>query len=520
MSGRDEATPGAVFGYEWTREGKRIFTEFIWGFQDELPCHLSRFSLELPRGWTAEGFLARHPPVAPRVEQDRYTWELRDLPGVADEPASPPITSLVPRLLVSCSPAAGARAEDIVPFSTWSDVARWLDRLTEPMHVPTAEVETRAREAVRGARSEIDTVRSVGRWVQSLRYASIPLDLSRGGGMRPIPAATTLARGYGDCKDKANLMRSMLAALGIEASLVPVYAGDSEYAEERWPSPSSFNHCIIAIRRRGGERLASTVQDSVLGTLTLFDPTDPLTVLGDLPEWIQGSLALVVAPGTMAPLRVPRLASDGLEERRVTLGFMENGAITGRFDAHASGQMAVPLRQLVRTRGVRERRTAFERWLSQAVGGVRIVALEAADDSLRGEVTTRLEFELTAHAQYLQGRLLMFRPFLHPFADGSALAIAEPRHHPILLSARALRETVLVHLPAGFRVDELPVPIALDATFGRYAASVRKSGADLELTRALDVRADRLPADRSPEVRVFYRAIRKFEESPVVLTRD
>ena len=207
-------------------------------------------------------------------------------------------------------------------------------------------------------------------------------------------------------------------------------------------------------------------------------------------------------------------------ERRVALGLKEDGAIAGRLDDRASGQMAVPLRRLVRTRGVRERRAAFERWLSQAAGGARIVALEAADDSLHGEVTTNLEFELTSHAQLLQGRLLMFRPFLYPFADGPALAIAEPRHHPIVLSARALRETVLVRLPAGFRVDELPVPITLDATFGRYAATVRKSGADLELTRVLEVRADRLPADLSSDVRDFYRAIRKFEESPVVLTRD
>jgi len=520
VSGHEEVGPGAVFGYEWTLEGKRVFTQFEWNFQGELSCRLSRFTLELPQGWTAEGVLFRHPPVAPRVEQSRYTWELRDLPGLADEPACPPPTSLSARLAAGCWPATGARNGDLVHFSTWAEVARWLDLLTEPMHLPSPEIATRANDAVRGAQSELDTIRSVGRAVQHLRYASIPLGLYRGGGYCPVPAATTLARGYGDCKDKANLMRSMLATMGIEAHLVAVFSGDPHYVEEGWPSPSSFNHCVIAVRPRGGMPLSSTVHDSVLGTLTLFDPTDPFTALGDLPETIQGSLALVIAPGTRSPMRIPRLSENGALERRVTLELRADGAVAGRLEDRASGPMAGPLRQLVHHRGIHERRAAFERWFSRAASGARIGALEADDDTLRDRVRTLVEFELARYGQLMRRDLLMFRPFLFPSGDRSLLALAEPRRYPIVLSTQALRETVVVHLPAGFRVDELPEPITLDAPFGRYTSSVRRSGPDLELTRTLDVRAGRLPPDRLPAVLDFHRAIRRHEETPVVLERQ
>jgi hypothetical protein len=444
---------------------------------------------------------------APRIEAERvYIAQLLPQQSV--------------KLAAAYSPPSGARGGELVHFSTWAEVARWLDQLTEPMHAPSPEIAISARDALRGVRTELDTIRSIGRAVQYLRYASIPLGLSQGGGYRPVLAATTLARGYGDCKDKSNLMRSMLAAVGIEAHLVAVFSGDPEHVEEAWPSPASFNHCIIAVRPRGPMPLASTVHDSVLGTLTLFDPTDPFTAYGNLPEAIQGSLALVFAPETRSPMRIPRLTGNGVLERRVMLKLSVDGSAVGQLEDRASGSMAAPVRHLVHPRGVRERRAAFERWLSGAAAGARIGTLEAADDTLGDRVRTRIEFELPGYGQLLRREILTFRPFLFPSGERSLLALAEPRRAPIVLSTQALRETVVVGLPAGFRVDELPEPITLETPFGRYVSTARRSGREIEMTRTLDVRADRLPPDQLPAILGFHRAIRRNEESPIVLMRE
>ena len=98
--------------------------------------------------------------------------------------------------------------------------------------------------------------------------------------------------------------------------------------------------------------------------------------------------------------------------------------------------------------------------------------------------------------------------------------LTEPRRHPIEVPAQALRETVTVNLPAGFRVDELPEPLTLDAPFGRYAASLRVSDGTLVVTRFVEIQSVRLAPEDLIAARNFHRAIRKFEGSPVVLARE
>ena len=47
-----------------------------------------------------------------------------------------------------------------------------------------------------------------------------------------------LSRGYGDCKDKATLMRAMLRVLKIESYAVLIFSGDPTYVREEWIAPA------------------------------------------------------------------------------------------------------------------------------------------------------------------------------------------------------------------------------------------------------------------------------------------
>lgn len=67
------------------------------------------------------------------------------------------------------------------------------------------------------------------------------------GSHKPRPPAQIVAQGYGDCKDKALLLVSMLNALGIDAypALVDTYWRDQLNAQPA--APYSFNHVIVQI---------------------------------------------------------------------------------------------------------------------------------------------------------------------------------------------------------------------------------------------------------------------------------
>ncbi len=61
--------------------------------------------------------------------------------------------------------------------------------------------------------------------MQNIQYISIQTGLGRGGGYRPHASNEVFAKSYGDCKDKANLMRAMLKG-------EPLTEKDSQTAEQ------------------------------------------------------------------------------------------------------------------------------------------------------------------------------------------------------------------------------------------------------------------------------------------------
>src|SRR5438270_14022774 len=51
ISAKEDAEPGAVFGYEAVTEHRAMFNQQVWSFQGYLPVVLSRLTITLPSGW-------------------------------------------------------------------------------------------------------------------------------------------------------------------------------------------------------------------------------------------------------------------------------------------------------------------------------------------------------------------------------------------------------------------------------------------------------------------------------------
>lgn len=512
--------PGAVFGYQSVSEERTVFTQADWNFQGALPTLLSRFSLTLPAGWRASDVTFNHGKIVPVVAGTSYTWGLANLPHIEAEPHSPQLSSLAPRLAVSFFPADGARGVLGPGFNSWAEVSRWLTTLHDPQAEPDEAVAAKARELTAGARTELEKIQAVGRYVQNIQYISIQIGLNRGGGMRPHRAAEVFARSYGDCKDKANLMRAMLRAVGVKAYPVGIYSGDRTYVREEWPSPQQFNHCIIAVKVGDETKARSVVAHPTLGRLLIFDATDDTTPVGDLPDHEQGSLALVVAGDEGALLRMPVMPpEDNLWRREVEAGLAADGSITATVRERLAGQSAVTARRVFKGLAKADFERVIERWVSAGgATGAKFMKIEPADDHGGGRFALDVEFRAENFAQNMQGRLLVFRPAV--VTRGQAFSLAEPtRKHPFMIEAESFAETVRVKLPEGFEVDEIPAAVKLDSEFGTYAATYEIKEGHLVFTRSLVQRAATVPAAKYKEVRDFFGRVRASEESPVVLAR-
>ena len=516
IAAADDVEPGSVFGFQSATERRPYFYQTIWFFQEDIPVISSHFSVVVPNGWKASGTVFNHVDIQPTVNGNSYSWELQGLPPLEDEAASPTWVNLAPRVAVKYFPTEGAKNPGVRPFEQWADVSRWYSELSDPQAKPDEKIAAKARELTANAKTELDKIRAIGTYVQNIQYISIQIGVGR---FRPHAATDVLTKAYGDCKDKANLMRALLAAVNIQSYPVLIFSGDSTYVRDAWVSPSQFNHCIIAIKVSDETKASTVVTHPTLGRLLIFDSTDDDTPVGDLPEDEQGSFALIAAGDSGSLMKMPETPSDANSiNREIDATLTEDGTVNASIRQQAIGQRAVDLRRLFHGLSRPDSFRVIEGWVTSGATTAKVSKVDPSDKTAEGKFDLDIDFSAVAYAQLMQNRLLVFKPTFVSRRD--FLLLTEPtRRYPIVLDSHTFSETVHVKLPAGFAVDELPDPLKLEAPFGSYKTTYEVKGEELIYTRTLAQRASTIPADQYQSVRSFFERIRASEQSPVVLTR-
>lgn len=514
----DEADAGFVFGYTTVSEETPLFYHDSWTFQDRLPTMVSRYTLSLPTGWKATNKTFNNAELSPQISGNSYVWELRNLSPIPPEPLSPSVRNLAPRIAINYFPDSQTQSVGKV-FTDWEDVSRWGTDLHTPQVIIDDAVAAKARELTENAKTELEKIRAIGAYVQNLQYISIDIGVGHGNGYRPRPSNLVLNRGYGDCKDKANLMRAMLKVLKIEAYPVAIFSGDPTFTREEWASPNQFNHCIIAVKVSDETKSPPIIEHPTLGRLLIFDATDPFTPVGDLPDYLQGSNALIMAgtSGGLAKMPINPPETD-LLERKIEANLGVNGEISGMIKERANGQTSTVFRREVRELSSADYRKAIEGWLSRGATGAKLVNFKSTDRQAEAGFDLDVEFSANNYGQLMQGRLLVFKPVIVGRRENVFLTDSN-RKHPVLLDSSAVKETVVFTLPQGFVVDEMPDAVNIETPFGKYQTKYEAKDGKLYFSRYLITNRATISVDKYNQVKDFYSKISAAEQSPVVLLK-
>lgn len=518
INASDDASEGDVFGYEAVIQERSVFSQFQFLFQDNLPAVSSVFQLSLPDGWRAESVTFNHEKIVPNVSGTSYTWSLSGLKPINPEPNSPSYYSLAPRIAVSFYPASST-ATQIKTFSNWNDVAKWMAEIEDPMMTVDDSLAAKVQELTANAKTEFEKIQAISKYVQNIQYISIQIGTGRGGGYRPRSATEVFAKSYGDCKDKANLMRAMLSVLKIPAYLVSITADDPSFVRPEWPSPHQFNHCIIAIKIGDASITAPVVMHPSLGRVLMFDPTDPYTPLGDLPEDEQGSWALIDHVDTQELLQMPVMpAEDNGLNRSIEASLNINGGISGSITEVMLGQNARRQRAAHRGLSTNDYNQYVNRWVTRGITGATTKGIKVDDILDEGKFNRDVSFEAPGYAQVMQGRLMVFKPAVIGRLEQMSFS-DDKRMTPYMIGSVSYSEKVKIKLPEGFVVDEIPEALDLKADFGNYTSSYAVEGDSVVFSRSLRLLRSEVPADKYGTIKDFFGQIHNAEKSPVVLMK-
>jgi hypothetical protein len=511
--------PGNIVGYEYEVEEHPLVLQKVWDFQEENPVREAHYSLQLPSGWEYKSSFLHSVEAKPtQAGANRWQWTVSDVKGIRREEAMPPLVGVVGQMLVSFFPPGGASASG---FANWEQMGKWYANLTSGRRDPSNEIKQKVAELTASSPTQLDKIRAIARFMQQdIRYVAIELGI---GGWQPHAAPEVFSHRYGDCKDKATLMSSMLSAIGVESYYVAINTERGSVTAETPANPSGFDHVILAIKLPDGvddASLIAVLKHPKLGRVLFFDPTNELTPFGQIGGYLQANYGLLVTPdgGELVELPEQPLNMNSIT-RTAKLTLDPSGKLAGTVEETRVGDRAYSQREALRlVTSNTERIKPIENLLSGSVPNFRITKASILNLTRNDQpFGFNYSFEVENYAKSA-GNLLLVRPRVIGTKSRGILETKEPRQFAIEFDGPVQdTDNFEITLPAGYQVDELPPPVDADFGFASYHSKTELKGNAIDYTRTFEVKELSVPVDKADELKKLYRIIASDERNTAVL---
>lgn len=460
------------------------------------PVVRTELTLEVPDGWGADFSASGLPAATCSRTPTTIRCEAVDTPALPRDEARPNAADLLSLVWVRWWSPDGTRG-----FADWDAAARWHRRLAEPVLSDVGEVEQVAdRLRPSGPQDLEPAIESLFAWVsRDVRYVAIEIGI---GGYRPHPPALVASRRYGDCKDKAFVLRAALSRWGLKTYFMGVRTRDRGLVDPKVPTPAQFNHMIAVVKLPDGA-LADrwpVVEVEGVGRLLLLDGTaresDPWT----LPAPVQRTLGWLVTDdgGPLVPIPVQPPRAE-LEERELEATLSDSGTLVRASvveTLHAGA--AAALRGEWSLLPDPERRRIQESWLQARFPGSRLNDYAVTGlDRTQDAVVERSTLEGGWFGRRVGSML-----FVAPGRVGAGV-FPEPLPASAPWGLRTLpceeRVRSIVHAPPGWVPEALPDPVELRAKGIEGSAVWTFADGTLTYTRVSRVTVHEVsPADYAP----------------------
>jgi predicted transglutaminase-like cysteine proteinase len=510
--------PGNIVGYEYEVEEQPFFLQDIWYFQQTDPVRESRFSLQLPPGWEYKASWLAYSEVKPAEAGNTAQWVVSGVNGIRHEPDMPPWKSVAGQMIVSFFPSEGTSRKN--ELANWQSMGIWYQNLIRGQMDASEPIKQEVSALTAGKATPLQKMQAIAGFVQhDIRYVAIELGI---GGWQPHAAPDVFSHRYGDCKDKATLMRTMLRETGVASYQVLINVERGAVTREG-PAHNGFNHEILAVKLPDDVQdpsLIAVLEHPRLGRILFFDPTDDLTPFGQIRGPLQANYGLLVTPEGGDLVGLPQQPSAMNSIQRVgKLTLDAAGTLKGEVEETRLGDRALFERsRLRRETKEADRIKPIENLLAGSLPSFHIVRASLVNlDHTDRPFAFRYSFESDNYAKNA-GSLLLVRPRVLGSKSWAVLETKEPRKFPLEFDGPSRdTDSFDIALPPGYEVDELPPPADAEFSFGSYHSKTEASGQVLHYTRSMEIKELSVPVSKMDELKKFYRMIAADERNTAVL---
>lgn len=379
-------------------------------------------------------------------------YEERNTPRIIPESQMPGLTQVLPFLLASS-------------FQTWQDVADWFIDLAKPQWEPDKAIKDAVRELTQNIEDPFEKLKKIHAFVlKSTRYVALEFGIH---GHKPYPVAQVFERRFGDCKDKASLLKVMLDLAGIPANFVLIRTRQNGNIDMTLPNAYLFDHAIVYVPQ-----------------FDLFlDGTAEFSGTGELPALDQEAWALIIQDDAQYTLRKTPATTpaDNLVEHQWTFDLSQGERVVYTDKAFYKGLMAPSYRERYQVESLRQERLQSE--YAYIIPGTTVHSAHFSDLT---DLEQDVSFEVAADTSLTQmvkkdQNAWLIRPGITTSNMATVYAPSATRTFPLIQAvAMTQRANITLVLPDHARAI-LPPPQSETSKHGAWRVYAEQSGNQIRI---------------------------------------
>jgi cellulose synthase operon protein C len=420
-----------------------------------------------------------------------YRFFAKQVPGIDPEMSMPPWPEVLGFVHVST-------------YENFQQLARWYWGLSKDQFDLDDETRKLVRAITKDSQTELDKVKAVYGWVvKNTRYVALEFGIY---GHKPRRCVQTVARGWGDCKDKATVIVSMLRELGIDSTIVIVRTQMRGDFKSSVASLAPYDHAIAYVPKFD----------------LYLDGTAEYTGVDELPRMDLMAQAILVNQGDAKVVRLPAPDPEkNVVTREVSASLDKSGDARLDIRYETRGVEAANWRRRYEAEATRrERLTAhlgsefsgFE--IDKGPGAIRTGDLQNFDTPVTVEVTGRASGYARREGQQLSLPVTVDARLTPAFAS-----LSRRKQDVRILAFSTRDDTYRIKLPLGSKVISTPPSVREETEFGGYSISVEQKPGEVVVKSRLVVKADRIKPNQYPAWKKFCAAADQALSHRLIISR-
>lgn len=482
-------------------------------FRDFYPIKSTVFRVSIPedrqlfyhaKNFSPEFSKYREPKIRNLNGQKEYTWEMKNVSGIAVEPSMPRLTDIAPYVRVAL-------------FEDWNKIFEWFGTMYKQRTQAQIGLKRFTLDLVKDCDSEEKKIARIYHYLQKkIRYLSVNpgIAASYGG----IDANMTWKRGYGDCLDKALLFTAMLDVIGIKSTPVILNTNNDDYGYDFDIPHIDFSHAITMVTLKSGhtENKGSGERTSYTGSnkKIFLDSSAGRYRYPYLPEPDHGVKGLNIFDKRIETIPVPPPADNSVNQR-FFITLRKDGDASFDFLFTPTGPVEANLRVGGDYRPIEQKRLFQEYANKLSPGGKLIEHKLSHSDDLSKPCRLALKYELKNYPIRAGDIMIM------PLPDQKytfPVITSEKRIHDIdkTTSGQQIR-TYRIQLPDNFEVVYLPENVDFKNRNGTFKAVTEKKGDQILINTSFKTFNRFIPAEDYAAYKAFLESVISYRAEPVVL---